>query len=318
MAFTNSPLVNHIRLCNDYSPGRYHRIYNPSGAILKITLHHMAGNLTIEKCGDLFATSERQVSSTYGVGTDGRIGLYVEEKNRPWTSSSADNDYKAVTVEIANDRIGGNWHISDKALASTINLCVDVCKRNGIKKLIYTGDETGNLTLHKFFAATNCPGPYLESKMEYIAKQVNKRLNQPVDVIAAPTIKVGDIVSIKSGAKYYTGKTVPAWVCKKNWIVKDVSGTRVIIDKSSDGKNAINSAIYSKYLTVVKTTTIKEGDKVKLASNAVVYGTTKKFQDWVYKSTLYAREIKDNRVVISTQKTGTVTGAVDKKYLTKA
>ncbi|MCM1164526.1 MAG: CHAP domain-containing protein, partial [Ruminococcus sp.] len=100
----------------------------------------------------------------------------VEECNRAWTSSSADNDNQAVTIEIANDGGAPNWHVSDAALAAAIELCVDVCKRNGIAKLNFTGDKSGNLTMHKYFAATGCPGPYLESKFPYIASEVNKRL----------------------------------------------------------------------------------------------------------------------------------------------
>ena len=251
MAFTNSSLVDYTLLCNDYSKGRYHKNYNPDGKIKKITIHHMAGNLSVEACGRLFATSERQVSSNYGVGTDGRIGLYVEEKNRPWTSSSPANDYQAVTIEVANDEIGGNWHVSSKALESTISLCVDICKRNDIKKLNYTGDSKGNLTMHCFFANTNCPGPYLKSKFAYIANEVNRRLN--VISNPAPKISVGDVVSIKSGATYFSGKKVPNWVLKKNWVVSGVSNERIVINKSSDGKNSINSPIYAKFLTVVKT-----------------------------------------------------------------
>jgi hypothetical protein len=136
----------------------------------------MAGNLSIERCGDIFASPTRQGSSNYGIGTDGRIGMYVEEKNRAWTSSNASNDNMAVTIEVANDVVGGNWHVSDKALASLIDLCTDICKRNGIKKLNFTGDKNGNLTMHKYFAATACPGAYLESKFPYIADEVNKRL----------------------------------------------------------------------------------------------------------------------------------------------
>jgi hypothetical protein len=136
----------------------------------------MAGNLTIEQCGNVFAPTSRQASSNYGIGSDGRIGMYVEEKNRAWTSSNAQNDNMAVTIEVANDVVGGNWHISDKAMESLIDLCVDICKRNGIEKLNFTGDTSGNLTMHKWFAATACPGAYLESKFPYIANEVNKRL----------------------------------------------------------------------------------------------------------------------------------------------
>lgn len=142
----------------------------------------MAGNLSIEQCGAEFASPERQGSSNYGIGTDGRIGMYVEEKNRAWTSSNATNDHMAVTIEVANDVYGGDWHVSDKALASLIDLCTDICKRNGIEKLNFTGDKYGNLTMHKYFAATLCPGAYLESKFPYIANEVNKRLKEKEDL----------------------------------------------------------------------------------------------------------------------------------------
>ena len=136
----------------------------------------MAVNLTAESCGNVFKPSSRQASSNYGVDTNGRVGLYVEEENRSWASSNPANDHMAVTIEVANDG-GANWHVSDKALQKTIELCADICKRNGIKKLNFTGDKTGNLTMHKYFAATNCPGPYLESKFPYIADEVNKILS---------------------------------------------------------------------------------------------------------------------------------------------
>lgn len=148
--------------------------------ISKITIHHMAGNLTAEQCGSVFKPSSRQASSNYGVDTNGRVGLYVEEENRSWASSNPANDHMAVTIEVANDG-GANWHVSDKALEKTIELCVDICKRNGIEKLNFTGDKNGNLTMHKYFAATSCPGQYLESKFPYIAEEVNKRLSGKVE-----------------------------------------------------------------------------------------------------------------------------------------
>jgi len=168
---SNSPLVNYTRISPNSTNPRKDKIK-------KITIHHVAGNLTIETIGNVFAPTSRKASSNYGVGTDGRIGMYVEEKNRSWCSSNADNDHQAITIEVANDRIGGDWHVSDKALEATIELCVDICKRNGIEKLNYTGDKNGNLTRHNMFAATNCPGQYLQSKFPYIANEVNKRLNK--------------------------------------------------------------------------------------------------------------------------------------------
>lgn len=169
MAYTNSSLVSYTKLSPNCTKPR-------KDTIKKITIHHMAGNLSVETCGDLFFNRKRQASSNYGIGTDGRIALYVEEKNRSWCSSSAANDNQAITIEVANDEIGGSWHISDKAYKSLINLCVDICKRNGIKQLIFTGDASGNLTQHNYFAATACPGEYLKSRFPDIAAEVNKRL----------------------------------------------------------------------------------------------------------------------------------------------
>lgn len=166
---SNSSLISYTKISpNRTSPRKI--------TIRKITIHHMAGNLTVEQCGAVFAPTSRRASSNYGIGTDGRIGMYVEEKDRAWTSSSPDNDNQAVTIEVANNTLGPNWTVSDKAMTSLIDLCVDICKRNGIQRLNFTGDKTGNLTMHCYFKSTLCPGPYLKSKFPYIASEVNKRL----------------------------------------------------------------------------------------------------------------------------------------------
>ena len=168
MAYTNSSLATYKRLSPNYNPRQ--------NKITKICLHHQAGNLSLETLGNIVANPSRQMSCNYGIDSQGRIGLYCEEKNRSWCSSSAWCDHQAITVEIANDEIGGNWHVSDKALESAIKLCVDVCKRNGIDKLVFTGDKNGSLVAHRYFSNTLCPGPYLYSKFPYIAEQVNKQL----------------------------------------------------------------------------------------------------------------------------------------------
>ena len=159
----------------------------------KITIHHMAGNLSAETCGYVFQNVE--ASANYGVDIEGRIGCYVEEENRAWSTANYSNDKRAINIEVANDEIGGNWHVSDKALESLINLCVDICKRYDFK-LIYDGTPNGSLTRHNMFMATACPGPYLQGKFEYIAEEVNKRLEEkPVEPTSVETdIKVGDYV----------------------------------------------------------------------------------------------------------------------------
>lgn len=165
----NSSLVNYTKISpNSNNPRKY--------PITKITIHHAAAVASVEGLGSVFANAARQASANYGIGSDGRVGLYVDEANRAWTSSNRENDEMAVTIEVSNSQKGGNWPVSDKVLAKLIDLCVDICERNGIEKLNYTGDKTGNLTRHNMFAATACPGPYLQSKFPYIAEQVNKRL----------------------------------------------------------------------------------------------------------------------------------------------
>lgn len=152
----------------------------------KITIHHMAGNLTLAGC--CTAVQSRGGSVNYMIDSNGKIGVMVDEQYRAWTSSSRANDMRAVTIEVANDRSSdaGGWHVSDKALAACIKLCVDICQRNGIAKLNYTGNANGNLTMHKYFAATGCPGPYLSGKFPYIAAEVNKKLGTHAEDTDSP------------------------------------------------------------------------------------------------------------------------------------
>lgn len=166
---SKSELVDYVKISPNSTNPR-------SKKIDSIVIHHMAGNLSVESCGNVFASASRQASSNYGIGSDGRVGLYVDEANRSWCSSNREVDQKSITIEVANCETGGEWPVSDKAYAKLIDLCVDICKRNGIQKLNYTGDTSGNLLMHKYFAATQCPGPYLEKRFPDIAAQVNARL----------------------------------------------------------------------------------------------------------------------------------------------
>ena len=106
--------------------------------------------------------------------------MYVNESDRAWTSSSSANDGQAVTIEVANCKGAPNWEVSDKAYAALLDLVEDICRRNNIKELNYTGDKSGNLTHHNMFAATTCPGPYLQGKFPVIAAEINKRLGAQV------------------------------------------------------------------------------------------------------------------------------------------
>lgn len=174
---SNSSLVSYTQISPNKTSPRNH-------AIDTITIHCMAGDLSIETCGNVFAPSSRQASSNYGIGSDGRIGMYVEEKDRSWCSSNSANDHRAVTIEVAND--GGaetGWHVSDKAYQALINLVADICKRNNIKKLLWKGDKSligqvseQNMTVHRWFAAKACPGDYLYNLHGQIADEVNAKL----------------------------------------------------------------------------------------------------------------------------------------------
>lgn len=175
-AASNSELVNYVRMSPNHSGRRNHTIDT-------ITIHCMAGNMTVEQCGELFADPTRQASSNYAIGTDGRIALYVDERNRSWCSSSAANDNRAVTIEVANNGGGPEWPVSAQAYASLIDLVTDICWRNGIKRLLWQGDETligqvdrQNMTVHRWFANKSCPGEYLYNHHGDIAAKVNLRL----------------------------------------------------------------------------------------------------------------------------------------------
>lgn len=174
---TNSPLVSYTKLSPNHSGQRTH-------AIDTISVHCMAGNLSVETCGALFANSDREASSNYGIGSDGRIALYVSESNRSWCTSSRANDQRAVTIEVANTVAADPWPISDAAYKSLIDLLVDICQRNGIKKLLWKGNKNliglvdqQNMTVHRWFAAKACPGNWLYEHHGQIAEEVNKRLN---------------------------------------------------------------------------------------------------------------------------------------------
>jgi hypothetical protein len=175
---SNSALVSYTALSPNHSGKRNH-------VIDTITIHCMAGNLSVEGCGQLFANRERQASSNYGIGSDGRIALYVDEANRSWCSSSSSNDNRAVTIEVANTVAAEPWPVSEKAYAALLDLVTDICRRNGIKKLLWKADKSligkvseQNMTVHRWFANKSCPGDWLYKRHGEIAAEVNKRLEK--------------------------------------------------------------------------------------------------------------------------------------------
>ena len=172
---SNSPLVSFTRISPNKTSPRNHKIDT-------ITIHCVVGQLSVESLGATFASSDRQASSNYGIGSDGRVGMYVEEKDRSWCSSNRANDHRAITIEVASDSTHP-YAVNDAAYKTLIDLLVDICQRNGIKQLLWKNDRSligqvdkQNMTVHRWFAAKECPGEYLFSRHTQIASEVNARL----------------------------------------------------------------------------------------------------------------------------------------------
>ena len=179
MDYTNSSMVVYTKLSPNHSGLRTHRID-------RITPHCASGQWTAEGLGELFEDSSIEASSNYGIDRDGRIGMYVEEKNRSWCSSSNANDQRAVTIECASDP-REPFAFSDVVYQRLIELFIDICKRNGKNRLIWFGDKDQTLnyrpksgemilTVHRWFADKACPGSWMYARMQDLAQKVTKAL----------------------------------------------------------------------------------------------------------------------------------------------
>lgn len=194
MAYTNSPLVAHTRISPNRTKNRKHEIDT-------ITIHCVVGQVSVERLGEIFSKASKQASSNYGIGKDGRIGMYVEEKDRSWCSSNASNDHRAITIEVASDT-KHPYAVTDAAYKALIELLVDICKRNNIKELKWKADKSligqvdkQNMTVHRWFAKKSCPGDYLYNLHGQIAEEVNQRLG------VVYRVQVGGAYSQKENAE---------------------------------------------------------------------------------------------------------------------
>lgn len=176
----------------------------------RITIHHAAGIASARTLGLLFQNPARGGSANYGIGNDGEIGCYVDEKYRAWTSGSDENDRRAVTIEVSNCKAGGDWPVSDRAYDALIRLCADICRRNGIGALRFTGDKTGNLTMHRYFQPTACPGEYLARRFGAIADAVNAKLRGE-EPMTAEEKRAFETLEKQAGATVDTVEQAPAW-----------------------------------------------------------------------------------------------------------
>jgi hypothetical protein len=204
----NSSLVDKVipAYSGNYTVGRSGR------NIEAITIHHVAGVISVEALGDLWQRVGRNGSSHYGIGNDGRIGQYVNEKDAAWTNNNWDSNCKSITIEVSNCSTGGQWLVGDKAINSLIKLVADISKRNNLKL-----EKGKTVTWHSMFYNTACPGPYLFSKFDYIIEEANK-LNAPVVEPTKPFVEGIKIypkmdVFLYSNAGYGNAS---AWLLPKN------------------------------------------------------------------------------------------------------
>ena len=201
---SNSPLATYTRITKSKTSPRNH-------AIDTITIHCIVGQWTAKQGCDYFATTDRQCSANYVVGKDGSIGLSVDEKDRSWCSSNGTNDNRAITIEVASDTTHP-YAVTAKAYAALLDLVTDICKRNGIKKLVWSTNKNDrvnhrngcNMTVHRDFANKACPGEYLYSRHGEIAAEVNRRLQDASNG--------GGVVVTPPAAEKPTGGTTGATV----------------------------------------------------------------------------------------------------------
>ena len=198
MAYTNSPLVSYTKLSPNHSGQRTH-------SIDRITPHCVVGQCSVETLGNIMYPTSRQASCNYGIGPDGRVGMYVEEKNRSWCSSSNANDQRAITIECASDTFHP-YAMNDKVYATLITLCTDICHRNGKKKLLWFADKNKSLnyipaademvlTVHRWFANKSCPGDWLYSRLNDVAAKVTANLSSTASTTTPSTSKTTEEVA---------------------------------------------------------------------------------------------------------------------------
>lgn len=227
---SNSTLATYRRI----SP---HRTSPRNHAIDTISIHCFVGQVTAKRGADYFATTDKEASVNYVIGTAGDVSVSVDEADCSWCSSNLRNDHRAVTIECACDAYAP-YAINSKVYATLINLCEDICRRNGIKKLVWSSNKNDrinrrngcNMTVHRDFANKACPGDYIYERLGQIASEVNDRLAGHGDKHTnGQDIEKGSTVRVKQGAKTYDGGGLAGFVYKRDHVVSEVSGDRCVI-----------------------------------------------------------------------------------------
>lgn len=311
---SNSALVNYTKISPNRTSPRKNKIDT-------ITIHCVVGQCSVETLGAIFAPSSRQASSNYGVGYDGRFGMYCEEKDRSWCSSSAANDNRAITIEVASDTTEP-YAVNDKAYAALLDLVTDICRRNGIKKLVWSTKKSErvnhlngcNLTVHRDYANKSCPGNYLYERQGAIAAEVNKRLGASAAEPETPSSGSGTLYKVQTGA--FKQKSNAQALEKKlkaagfdTYVVN--TGGYYKVQVGAFGKKANAEAMLAKlkaagYSDAFITTgsggtaaaSVKVGSKVRLKQGAKTYDG-KSLASFVYNRDHVVKEISGDRVVIT-------------------
>lgn len=249
MAYTNSSMVAYTRLSPNHSGQRTH-------SIDRITPHCVVGQLTAESICGCFTSPSRQASCNYGIGTDGKVSLCVEEKNRSWCSSSNANDQRAVTIECASDKTEP-YAMNSRVYDSLIKLCTDICKRNGKRKLLWLGDRNKTLnytpksdemvlTVHRWFANKSCPGGWLYARLGDLAAKVTAALGTgaSADKAASRLYRVRKTWADSKSQKGAFSVLANAKKCadsNKGYSVFDGNGKKVYPADAPDTKKSVDA-----------------------------------------------------------------------------
>lgn len=311
---SNSKLISCTLISPNKNSPRNHKIDT-------ITIHCVVGQCSAERIGEIFKPTSRQASSNYGIGYDGRIGLYVDEADRSWCSSNAANDNRAITIEVASDTTHP-YAVNNKAYAALLDLVTDICRRNGIKKLVWSTNKNErvnhlngcNMTVHRDYANKSCPGDYLYERHGAIAAEVNKRLGASAAEPETPSSGTDTLYKVQTGA--FKQKSNAQALEKKlkaagfdTYVVN--TGGYYKVQVGAFGKKANAEAMLAKlkaagYSDAFITTgsggtaaqEIKVGSSVRLNNGAKTYDG-KSLASFVYNRDHVVKEISGDRAVIT-------------------
>lgn len=315
----NSSLVNYTKISPNRTSPR-------NRTIDTITIHCVVGQCSVETLGAIFAPTSREASSNYGIGYDGRIGMYCEEKDRSWCTSSAANDNRAITIEVASDTIEP-YAVNEKAYAALLDLVTDICKRNEIKKIVWSENKSDrinhangcNMTVHRDYANKSCPGNYLYNRQAEIAAEVNKRLGAAAEQPKLDAAIAGTLYKVQIGAfskkanataleKKVKAAGFDTFVAKEGTLYKVQVGAFSVKANAEAMQKKLSAAGYADAFITTSSGTaatpsapavqITEGSRVRLKRGAPTY-TGGSLASYVYDRVHVVKEISGKRAVIT-------------------